>query len=162
MAKLQKATLDPSKVSGRCGRLRCCLRYEHKTYDQLVSSLPKPGSRVRIEDGIGSVRDRQVITQLVRVQMDDTGRIITVPLEGILERNLPAQEPGQEQEEQQDRPRRGARPSRQTKPDQKDQRQAEKKPQQQSKASEDKRPQQRQPEGQGEKPTSPPTGLWPV
>jgi cell fate regulator YaaT (PSP1 superfamily) len=38
MAKLQKATLDPTKISGRCGRLKCCLRYEYETYEQLLRS----------------------------------------------------------------------------------------------------------------------------
>jgi cell fate regulator YaaT (PSP1 superfamily) len=36
MAKLQKATLDPTKISGRCGRLKCCLRYEYETYEQAL------------------------------------------------------------------------------------------------------------------------------
>ena len=47
MAKLQKSTLDPAKVSGRCGRLRCCLRYEHEGYLQLQARLPARGTRVR-------------------------------------------------------------------------------------------------------------------
>ncbi len=41
MAKLQKATLDPAKISGRCGRLKCCLRYEYDTYAQLQKQLPR-------------------------------------------------------------------------------------------------------------------------
>ena len=40
MAKLQKATLDPTKISGRCGRLKCCLRYEYDTYEELQQDLP--------------------------------------------------------------------------------------------------------------------------
>jgi cell fate regulator YaaT (PSP1 superfamily) len=47
MAKLQKSTLDPTKVSGRCGRLRCCLRYEHCGYEEFASRLPRVGSRVQ-------------------------------------------------------------------------------------------------------------------
>ena len=42
MAKLQKATLDPNKISGRCGRLKCCLRYENDTYEELVADMPPP------------------------------------------------------------------------------------------------------------------------
>ena len=44
MAKLQKATLDPTKISGRCGRLKCCLRYEFDTYEQLQKDLPPVGA----------------------------------------------------------------------------------------------------------------------
>ena len=40
MAKLQKATLDPTKISGRCGRLKCCLRYEYETYEQAQKEAP--------------------------------------------------------------------------------------------------------------------------
>ena len=46
MAKLQKATLDPTKISGRCGRLKCCLRYEYDTYEALQKELPPVGSDV--------------------------------------------------------------------------------------------------------------------
>lgn len=88
MAKLQKATLDPSKVSGRCGRLRCCLRFEHQTYEQLVSQMPRIGSVVRVQPGVGIVRDRQVLTQLVQVQLDDARRV-SIPIEEILETDLP-------------------------------------------------------------------------
>jgi cell fate regulator YaaT (PSP1 superfamily) len=42
MAKLQKATLDPTKISGRCGRLKCCLRYEFEMYEQKVLPLAPP------------------------------------------------------------------------------------------------------------------------
>ncbi len=51
MAKLQKATLDPSKISGRCGRLKCCLRYEFDTYEALSRELPSPGSMVLTREG---------------------------------------------------------------------------------------------------------------
>lgn len=89
MAKVQKATLDLSKVSGRCGRLRCCLRYEHEGYEHLAAKLPRVGSRIRTEHGVGTVVDRQILTQLVMFRTDDE-KIITVPLESITEFNLPA------------------------------------------------------------------------
>ncbi len=93
MAKLQKATLDPSKVSGRCGRLRCCLRYEHEGYEELNRKLPRTGARIRTERGIGTVIDRQVLTQLLSVQYDDANEIETVAIESVLERGLPARPP---------------------------------------------------------------------
>lgn len=84
MAKLQKATLDPTKVSGRCGRLRCCLRYEQQTYEELDSRLPDIGTRVKVEQGIGFIRERQVITQILVLDMGE-GRRVAVPLEEIQE-----------------------------------------------------------------------------
>ena len=51
MAKLQKATLDPTKISGRCGRLKCCLRYEYEVYEQIRKEMPRVGSRVTTPDG---------------------------------------------------------------------------------------------------------------
>ena len=50
-AKVQKATLDPTKISGRCGRLMCCLRYEDETYEELRKKLPKRNTRVKTEKG---------------------------------------------------------------------------------------------------------------
>lgn len=92
MAKLQKTTLDLAKVSGRCGRLKCCLRYEHETYDALNKKLPRNNSWIRTAAGIGKVFDRQIITQLVRIRTEDD-RIVVVPVEEILEMNLPAPPP---------------------------------------------------------------------
>jgi cell fate regulator YaaT (PSP1 superfamily) len=84
MAKLQKATLDPSKVSGRCGRLKCCLRYEHMTYEELDKTLPRLGAELRTAHGAGVVVNRQVLTQLVQIASQD-GRIQTVAFEDVFE-----------------------------------------------------------------------------
>jgi cell fate regulator YaaT (PSP1 superfamily) len=95
MAKLQKSTLDPSKVSGRCGKLRCCLRYEHVGYEELEKRLPRPGTRVETEFGPATVLDRQILTQLVSVRCDDD-RLAVVPLDEIKAFNLPPAPPRQE------------------------------------------------------------------
>lgn len=100
MAKLQKATLDPSKVSGRCGRLRCCLRYEHEGYEELNKKLPRNGARIRTERGIGTVKDRQILTQLLMVVYDDTNDMETIGVEEVLERGLPKRPPPSPQEDQ--------------------------------------------------------------
>lgn len=68
MAKLQKATLDPSKISGHCGRLKCCLRYEDATYLELRKNLPQRNDFVQTPKGQGKVVDLQILTQLVIVQ----------------------------------------------------------------------------------------------
>lgn len=68
-AKVQKATLDPQKISGRCGRLMCCLRYEDKTYSELKKKLPRRKCYVETSDGIGLVLDTQILTQLALVKI---------------------------------------------------------------------------------------------
>ncbi|NOX58812.1 MAG: hypothetical protein GXP29_08140 [Planctomycetes bacterium] len=83
MAKMQKATLDPAKVSGRCGRLKCCLRYEHTTYEELDKTLPSMGKRIQTTHGPGRVIGRQILTQLILLATDDGGRL-TIPVEDIL------------------------------------------------------------------------------
>ena len=71
MAKMQKATLDPSKISGFCGRLKCCLRYEDQTYSELKKRLPKKNARVQTPRGQGKVIDTQILTQLVMVEYEN-------------------------------------------------------------------------------------------
>lgn len=87
MAKLQKSTLDPSKVSGRCGRLRCCLRYEHEAYESLNAKLPRTGARVNTKMGPATVIDRQILTQLLLVKTDE-GQDMAVPIEDLLDVDL--------------------------------------------------------------------------
>jgi len=82
-AKIQKATLDPLKISGRCGRLMCCLRYEDETYADLYKRLPKIRKRVGTPDGAGIVVDRQILTQLVLVRLEDGSKRIAVPVEDL-------------------------------------------------------------------------------
>lgn len=89
MAKLQKATLDPTQVSGRCGRLKCCLRYEHVGYEELDKMLPRNGLRIRTNHGEGVIINRQVLTQLVQIRKDD-GVIVTVVAEDITDVGVPA------------------------------------------------------------------------
>ena len=68
-AKVQKQTMDPHKISGRCGRLMCCLRYEDQTYAQLKKNLPNRKSLVETPDGVGIVLDTQILTQLAKVKV---------------------------------------------------------------------------------------------
>jgi cell fate regulator YaaT (PSP1 superfamily) len=88
-AKIQKATLDPLKISGRCGRLMCCLRYEDATYEELRKRLPKNKTRVGTPEGPGIVVDSKILVQLVLVQLDAPdggfGREIAVPVEDLMD-----------------------------------------------------------------------------
>jgi cell fate regulator YaaT (PSP1 superfamily) len=74
MAKLQKATLDPSKISGRCGRLKCCLRYEYDMYEQMQKELPSLGARVDTPEGKARVIGHEVLASQVLVETDDHRR----------------------------------------------------------------------------------------
>ncbi len=76
MAKLQKTTLDPSKISGRCGRLKCCLRYEFDTYLALDRELPGVGSKVVTQHGQGRVLAQEILAQKIVVELEDHRRIV--------------------------------------------------------------------------------------
>lgn len=76
MAKLQKATLDPNKISGRCGRLKCCLRYEYDTYEESRKALPKVGSDVITQNGRGRVVNHELLSRQLLVQMEDNRRVM--------------------------------------------------------------------------------------
>ena len=82
MAKMQKATLDPSKISGFCGRLKCCLRYEDESYTHLKQNLPRKGTLVQTKQGVGKVFDTQILTQLVIVEYEN-GEKAAFPLEEL-------------------------------------------------------------------------------
>jgi hypothetical protein len=84
-AKLQKATLDPLKISGRCGRLMCCLRYEDATYKELKNSLPRKNTRVGTSEGPGVVIDGKILVQLVLVRLEHDDREIAVPVEELMD-----------------------------------------------------------------------------
>ena len=72
MAKEQGLSLNPTKISGVCGRLMCCLKYEQDTYEYLNSRMPSVGEKVKTPDGIiGEVKSVSVLRQLVRVVIDN-------------------------------------------------------------------------------------------
>jgi cell fate regulator YaaT (PSP1 superfamily) len=70
MAKHQNLALNPTKVSGQCGRLKCCLVYEDAMYVEAAAALPKPGKRVATPDGVGRVGDLDVLHGRVRVYFE--------------------------------------------------------------------------------------------
>ncbi|MBE6969957.1 MAG: hypothetical protein E7442_07580 [Ruminococcaceae bacterium] len=73
MAKTQSMSLNPAKISGCCGRLMCCLRYEQEAYEDLVKHVPKNGAFVETEDGYGNVCMVNLLRQTVKVKLDGTG-----------------------------------------------------------------------------------------
>ncbi len=77
MAKLQKATLDPAKISGRCGRLKCCLRYEYDTYEEYRRELPRVGATVLTRQGQGRVIAQEILARKVLVRFEDHRQVMT-------------------------------------------------------------------------------------
>lgn len=76
MAKVQKATLDPTKISGRCGRLKCCLRYEYDTYEEYQRELPPVGATVITKAGQGRVISQEILARKVMVAYDESRRVL--------------------------------------------------------------------------------------
>ena len=112
-AKQQKQSLDPRKISGRCGRLMCCLRYEDQTYRDLKKNLPHKKTRVGSPEGPGIVVDSQILTQLVLIELEHDSRQVAIPLEELSDPETcprPWAEIGEDQEKPKQssrRPRRG-------------------------------------------------------
>jgi cell fate regulator YaaT (PSP1 superfamily) len=74
LAKDQKSTLDPAKISGTCGRLKCCLKFEEQLYKELKRNLPRRGTKVTTDEGDGIIVDYHIIGQTVDVEMPDGAR----------------------------------------------------------------------------------------
>ena len=140
MAKEQNLSLNPTKISGVCGRLMCCLKYEQETYEKTRKKMPKVGKEVITPDGVGVVWDLNVIKETVRVRlqkgdaselkdfpMDEVQRpgaqpvapreeapadeTPAVPVEAVAEQ--PAEhKPQQEEQPKSEQPRRRERPAR--------------------------------------------------
>ena len=74
MAKEQNISLNPAKISGNCGRLMCCLKYEQEVYEEKLKRLPKVGAIVKTEDGEGTVEGVETLKEILRVKLkDDNG-----------------------------------------------------------------------------------------
>ena len=86
MAKEQGLSLNPSKLSGMCGRLKCCLRYEYETYLELRRDLPRIGARVTSLKGDGEVVRQNVLRQTAVVRRADDGVEVEVTLEDLVEK----------------------------------------------------------------------------
>ncbi len=83
MAKGQNLSLNPTKISGVCGRLMCCLRYEASTYEDARCSIPRPGDRVVTPDGDGQVSEVNKKKKTAHVKLSDSEQIREFPYEEI-------------------------------------------------------------------------------
>ena len=71
MAKEQNIALNPSKISGNCGRLMCCLKYEQEVYEEKLKKLPKIGAVVETPDGVGEVNGIETLQERIKVKITD-------------------------------------------------------------------------------------------
>ena len=72
MAKEQNISLNPSKISGNCGRLMCCLKYENNVYEEKLAKLPHIGAIVKTEDGEGEIDGIETLKERVRVKIKNS------------------------------------------------------------------------------------------
>ncbi len=77
MAKEQGLSLNPTKISGTCGRLMCCLKYEQESYEELLRTTPKVGAIVKTPEGRGVVEEVNLLTGKLRVKNDETEAVNT-------------------------------------------------------------------------------------
>ncbi|MBU8870226.1 MAG: hypothetical protein KOO60_05040, partial [Gemmatimonadales bacterium] len=97
MAKVQQLPLNPAKLSGPCGRLRCCMTYENELYKESRLRLPRVGGRVKTPEGEGTARKLDLMSQLVTVEISDSGKMDTWPVSELsweVEQNLPEPKQG--------------------------------------------------------------------
>ena len=69
MAKVQNLSLNPTKISGVCGRLMCCLKYENDTYIELKKGMPDVGERINTPEGMGVVTDSNILESKIKVRL---------------------------------------------------------------------------------------------
>jgi cell fate regulator YaaT (PSP1 superfamily) len=84
MAREQGLALNPSRLAGMCGRLKCCLRYEYGTYVELKRALPNLGKRVQCVKGDGKVVRQNILKQTVLIQREEDGGVVEVTLEDLV------------------------------------------------------------------------------
>lgn len=69
MAKVQNLSLNPTKISGICGRLMCCLKYENDIYYELRKGMPEVGERIKTDDGMGIVQETNILENKIKVRL---------------------------------------------------------------------------------------------
>ncbi len=83
MAKEQDLSLNPANISGMCDRLKCCLKYEHEGYVELEKNMPRRGACCECSEGTGKIIDRNLLTQTVKVLIDESGKCLVCPKEEV-------------------------------------------------------------------------------
>ena len=83
MAKEQGLSLNPTKISGTCGRLMCCLKYEQESYEDLLKHTPKVGAIVKCAEGKGVVEEVNLLTGKLKVKIDQSDNVVTVKKDDV-------------------------------------------------------------------------------
>ena len=86
MAKEQNLSLNPTKISGLCGRLMCCLKYEQDTYEQTLKRIPRVGKDIVTPDGVGVIAEINAIKEMVKVRIrtaDDSFDVREYPIDDV-------------------------------------------------------------------------------
>ncbi len=95
MAREQGLALNPSRLAGMCGRLKCCLKYEYATYVDLKRNLPNTGKHVQSVKGDGKVIRQNILKQTVAIQLDNDGAVVEATLEDLVDSKNPDRPPAQ-------------------------------------------------------------------
>jgi cell fate regulator YaaT (PSP1 superfamily) len=90
MVKAQGLSLNPSKLAGQCGRLKCCMRYEYETYVEMKRNLPAIGAMVESVKGNGKIVAQSILKQTVTIQLDGEGGRVEATLEDLVARRVDA------------------------------------------------------------------------
>jgi cell fate regulator YaaT (PSP1 superfamily) len=93
MAREQGLALNPSRLAGMCGRLKCCLKYEYATYVELKRALPNLGKRVESVKGEGKVIRQNILNQTVMIQLESDGTIVEATLDDLVDARRPKEPP---------------------------------------------------------------------
>ena len=79
MAKEQGLPLNPTRLNGMCGKLKCCLQYENEQYIEVKRRMPRPGQQLQLEQGAGVVSEIDVVREQVLITMTESGTVMAVP-----------------------------------------------------------------------------------
>ncbi|MHB1525815.1 MAG: PSP1 domain-containing protein [Candidatus Dormibacteria bacterium] len=85
MAKEQGLPLNPTRLNGMCGKLKCCLQYENEQYVDLRRRLPKPGTALEVEGAVAMVTEISLVREQVLVTMTESGTVVALPVEQLIQ-----------------------------------------------------------------------------
>ena len=85
MAKEQGLPLNPTRLNGMCGKLKCCLQYENEQYVDLRRRLPRPGSALEVEGAVATVTEISLVREQVLVTMTESGTVVALPVQQLIQ-----------------------------------------------------------------------------
>src|SRR5699024_12880456 len=88
MAKDQNLSLNPAKISGLCGRLMCCLKYENDQYEEAKRDMPDLGESIKTPYGHGKVVGLNILEKLIQIEITDNERVIEYSVDELIEEGI--------------------------------------------------------------------------